>query len=169
MPEVTLGIVPGAEGTQRLPRLVGIEAAIALCVSGQPIPASEALRIGLVDRAIEGDVRTGAIAFAAEVVRRGGPHSRNRDRRDKLVPAAAAAALAAAGRELARRNHPHLEAPLRVVEAIEAAASLSFADGCRHEREIARRQMDTTEARTLLHAFFAERAARRLRKTGGGQ
>ena len=95
--------------------------------------------------------------------------ARTRDRQDKLVPPDEAAVLATAGRELARQTHPHLEAPLRVVDAIEAAASLSFADGCRREREIVRRQMDTTEARTLLHAFFAERAARRLRKTGGAQ
>src|SRR6185369_12914523 len=73
MPEVTLGIIPGAEGTQRLPRLVGIEEAIALCVSGKPIPAAEALRIGLIDRVIEGDIRTGAIAFAREIMRRPGP------------------------------------------------------------------------------------------------
>ena len=169
MPEVTLGIIPGAEGTQRLPRLVGIERAIALCVSGTPVSAAEAWRIGLIDRVIEGDIRTGAIAFARETGVRGGPPPRTRDRQDRLVSADVAAELAAAGRELARRTHPDLEAPLRVVDAIEAAASLSFADGCLREREIVRRQMETTEARTRLQAFFAERAARRLRKASGVQ
>jgi len=162
MPEVTLGIIPGAEGTQRLPRLVGIEEAIALCVSGKPIPAAEALRIGLVDRVVnDGDIRTEAVAYAREVARTAGPHPRTRDRQDKLVTPEAAATLAAAGRTLARKTHRHLEAPLRAVEAIEAAASLSFADGCRREREIMRRQMDTTEARALMYAFFAERAVQK--------
>ena len=69
-PEVNLGIIPGAEGTQRLPRLVGIAAAVDMCVSGKPIKAPEALRLGLIDRIIEGDLRKGAIAFAREMTAR---------------------------------------------------------------------------------------------------
>ena len=66
-PEVNLGIIPGAEGTQRLPRLVGVAAAVDLCVSGKPIRAPEALKLGLIDRVIEGDLLTGAVAFAREL------------------------------------------------------------------------------------------------------
>ena len=69
-PEVNLGIIPGAEGTQRLPRLVGIAAAVDMCVSGKPIKAPEALRLGLIDRIIDGDLRTGAVAFAREMAGR---------------------------------------------------------------------------------------------------
>ena len=71
-PEVNLGIIPGAEGTQRLPRLVGMAAAVEMCVSGKPIRAPEALQLGLIDRVIEGDLLTGAIAFAREIADQGG-------------------------------------------------------------------------------------------------
>src|SRR6516225_541070 len=83
-PEVNLGIIPGAEGTQRLPRLVGLPAAIEMCVSGKPVAAAEALRLGLIDRVIEGDLLTGAIAFAREMASQGGPHPKTRERNEKL-------------------------------------------------------------------------------------
>ena len=162
MPEITLGIIPGAEGTQRLPRLVGVEQAIHLCVVGKPIGASEALGIGLIDRVVETDLRTGAVAFAADLVRRGGPHPKTRDRRDKLGTPESAAAFAAAGRDFARKTHRRTLAPLAVVDAIEAAALLPFAEGCRREREILRTQMETVEARASMYAFFAERAVAKV-------
>jgi enoyl-CoA hydratase/carnithine racemase len=76
-PEVNLGIIPGAEGTQRLPRLVGIAAAIEMCVSGKPVAAAEALRLGLIDRTIDGDFHRGAIAVAREKAIQPGPHPIN--------------------------------------------------------------------------------------------
>ena len=95
-PEVNLGIVPGAEGTQRLPRLVGVEKAIDMCVSGQPITAPDALGAGLLDRLVDGNLQTGAVAFARDAAARGGPHPKTRDRRDKLgTPVSAAPLLAA--------------------------------------------------------------------------
>src|SRR5205823_7681720 len=78
MPEVNLGIIPGAEGTQRLPRLVGVAAAIEMCVSGKPVSAAQALSLGLVDRIIEGDLRTGAVEFAREMAAKRGPHPKTR-------------------------------------------------------------------------------------------
>src|ERR1700722_14029702 len=83
-PEVNLGIIPGAEGTQRLPRLVGVAAAIDLCVSGKPIRAPEALKLGVIDRLIEGDLLTGASAFAREVAEKGGALRKTRELSDKL-------------------------------------------------------------------------------------
>ncbi len=159
MPEVTLGIIPGAEGTQRLPRLVGLERAIVMCVSGKPIGAREALQTGLIDHVVEGDLRAGAVAYVIDAMRRGGPHPKTRDRREKLETPEAAAALAAAGRDLARKTHRRSQAALAVVDAIEGAAVLLFADGCRRERDILKTQMATVEARALMYAFFAERAA----------
>ena len=79
-PEVNLGIIPGAEGTQRLPRLVGVEKAIDMCVSGKPIAAADALAAGLVDRLIDGDLRAGAVAFARERPRPQPPAPKTRDR-----------------------------------------------------------------------------------------
>jgi 3-hydroxyacyl-CoA dehydrogenase len=162
MPEVTLGIIPGAEGTQRLPRLVGIERALHLCVVGKPIGASEALGIGLIDHVVDGDLRSSAVNIAADLVCRGGPHPKTRDRSDKLGTPEAAALAAAAGRDLARTTHRRKLAPLAVVDAIEAAARLPFAEGCRREREILHAQMNTSEARASMHAFFAERAVAKV-------
>ena len=111
-PEVNLGIIPGAEGTQRLTRLVGVEKAIEMCVSGKPIGAEDAKRAGLIDQVIEGDLTTGAVAFARDVVRRGAPHPKTRDRADKLGTAESNAPLFAKGREMARNTRRHQTAPL---------------------------------------------------------
>ncbi len=83
-PEVKLGIIPGAGGTQRLPRLAGVVKAVERCAFGEPIAAQEALDFGIVDRIIQGDLLTGAVAFAREVADR--PAPRTRDRNEKLTP-----------------------------------------------------------------------------------
>jgi len=161
-PEVNLGIIPGAEGTQRLPRLVGIAAAVDLCVSGKPIRAPEALGLGLIDRIVEGDLLAGAAAFARETTSRGGPHPKTRERNAKLASAAANAPIFAAGREQARKTRRNMTAPLQVIEAIEAAATLPFDEGCRKERELVRQCLASDQARALIHAFFAERAVSKI-------
>ncbi len=156
-PEVNLGIIPGAEGTQRLTRLVGVEKAIEMCVSGKPIGAEEAKRAGLIDHVIEGDLTMGAVAFARDVVRRGAPHPKTRDRGDKLGTAESNAPLFAKGREMARNTRRHQTAPLEAIEAIEAAVTLPFDEGCRRERAISLECVRSDQARALVHAFFAER------------
>src|SRR5438477_3362804 len=158
-PEVNLGIIPGAEGTQRLPRLVGVEKAIEMCVSGKPIGAEDAKRAGLIDQLIEGDLTRGAVAFARDGVRRGAPPPRTRDRADKLGTAEANAPLFAKGRDMARQTRRHQTAPLAAIEAIEAAATLPFDEGCRRERAISLERVRSDQARALVHAFFAERNA----------
>ena len=85
-PEVNLGIIPGAEGTQRLPRLVGVEKAIEMCVTGKPIKAPDALAIGLIDRIVEGNLVDGAVQFARAAADRGGAHPKTSARTDKLPP-----------------------------------------------------------------------------------
>jgi len=162
-PEVNLGIIPGAEGTQRLPRIVGIAAAIDLCVSGRPIKAPAALELGLVDEIIgtkNDHLRSGAIAFARKVSQ--GPHSKTRNHNDKLGDAASNAPLYAAGRDQARRIRRNQTAPLAAIAAIEAAATLPFDDGCRKEREIFFQCIATDQCRALIHAFFAERAVSKV-------
>jgi 3-hydroxyacyl-CoA dehydrogenase len=159
-PEVNLGIIPGAEGTQRLPRLVGIAAAVDMCVGGKPIKAPEALRLGLIDRVIEGDLLTGAVSFAREVASVIPP--KTRDKTDKLGSPAANAPIFAAGRELARKTRRNMTAPLAAIEALEAAATLPFDEGCRKEREIMFGCIASPQARALIHAFFAERAVAKI-------
>jgi 3-hydroxyacyl-CoA dehydrogenase len=161
LPEVNLGIIPGAEGTQRLPRLVGLEKAIAMCVSGKPIKAKDALATGLVDRIVEGDLATGATAFAREAASRPS-HPKSRERSDKLPPREAVPAMVSAGKEMARKTRRHMEAPVRVVDALEAAATLPFAEGCRREREIFAAIGTSEQAKALIHAFFAERGVSRV-------
>jgi 3-hydroxyacyl-CoA dehydrogenase len=161
-PEVNLGIIPGAEGTQRLPRLVGVPAAVDMCVSGAPIKPAEALKLGLIDRIIEGDLRTGAIAFANEMAGSGGLHRKTRERNEKLGTLESNAAVFAAGREQARKTKRNQHAPLVVVDALEAAVSLPFEQGSQKEREIIVECLASDQCRALIHAFFAERAVSKI-------
>ena len=155
MPEVTIGVVPGAEGTQRLPRLVGIAKAVDMLMTAAPVKASEALAIGLVDRIVDGDLLSGAVAFAEEMAGRGGPHPKTRE---KSVDARESAAVFAAGREQARKIRRNQTAPLAVLEALEAATTLPFEAGCKKERELSEASLRSPQAQALIHAFFAERA-----------
>ncbi len=159
-PEVNLGIIPGAEGTQRLPRLVGMAAAVEMCVSGKPVKAAEALNLGLIDRVLEGDLLTGAIAFAQEVS--AAPVRKTRDRNEKLGNPTENAPIFAAGRDQARKTRRNMTAPLVAIEALEAAATLPFPEGCKKERELIRGCLASDQCRALIHAFFAERAVAKV-------
>ena len=161
-PEVNLGIIPGAEGTQRLPRLVGVAAAVDLCVSGKPIRAAEALKLGLIDRVIEGDLLTGAAAFALEIADKGGALRKTRELSDKLGSEFVDASIFAAARDQARKTRRNMIAPLKAVDAIEAAATLPFDEGCKRERELFAECIASDQARALIHAFFAERAVAKI-------
>ena len=160
-PEVNLGIIPGAEGTQRLPRLVGIDTAIQMCVSGRPIGAAEALKAGLIDRIADGDLVD--VAFVSRR-RRGGRHGAPEDTRSARQAAAPhAVPPPAAGRTgLARKTSRRIDAPLAVVDAIEAAATLPFEDGSRRERELFLQCVRSEQCKALIHLFFAERAAAKV-------
>jgi len=161
LPEANLGIVPGAEGTQRLPRLVGLEKAIEMCVSGKPIKAKDALAAGLIDLIIDGDLAAGATGFARDMALRS-THPKTRDRHDKLPPRDAVPAMVAAGKEMARKTRRHMEAPIRVIDALEAAVILPFDEGCVRERQISLECMRSEQAKALIHAFFAERGVSRV-------
>jgi len=159
-PEANLGIIPGAEGTQRLPRLVGVPAAIDLCVSGRLIKSAEALDLGLIDRVIEGDLLTAATAFAREIAAQ--PVSRTRDRNAKLGTPAENAPAFEAGRKQAAKIRPHQTAPLHAIEALEAATTLPFAEGCKRERQIAKQCLASPQAQAMIHVFFAERGVAKV-------
>ena len=157
-PEVNLGIIPGAEGTQRLPRLVGIERAIEMCISGKPMNATDALQAGLIDRVIEGDLAKGAIEFA----RCAGLGRKTRERDERLGSPEENARYYENGRQLTAKIRRHQLAPLRAMDAIASAAALPFDDGCRRERELFSECVVSDQAKSLIHAFFAERAAARI-------
>ena len=162
MPEVTIGVVPGAEGTQRLPRLVGVAKAIDMLMTAAPVKAPEALQIGLIDRVIDGDLLTGAVAFAEEMAAKGGPHPKTREKQEKLGTFETNAPLFAAGREQARKLRKNQTAPLAVLEAFESATKLPFAEGIKREREFSEASLKSPQAQALIHAFFAERAVAKV-------
>ena len=160
LPEANLGIIPGAEGTQRLPRLVGVAKAAEMLVTGQIIKAPVALEIGLIDKIVEGELLPAAIAFAQQVA--SVPHIRTRDRNEKLGTPESNAAGFAAARELARKTRRNQTAPGMALEALEAATTLPFEEGCKKEREIALKSLTTVQASALIHAFIAERAVAKV-------
>jgi 3-hydroxyacyl-CoA dehydrogenase len=159
-PEVNLGIIPGAEGTQRLPRLVGIAKALDMCVTGKPISTREAFDAGLIDAVIDGDLADGAVAFAEQASSR--ERCKTSARRDRLESDGENGRLFAAARELASKVRRKEVAPLKAVDAIEAAAALPFADGCRRERELFFECVQNGQAKAMIHIFFAERAAAKV-------
>src|SRR4029077_14994338 len=119
---------------QRLPRLAGAAKAVEMCADGNPIKAAEALKFGIVDRLIEGDLLTGAIAFAREVADQ--PVRKTRERNDKLGSLESNALIFAAARENAHKKQRGMLAPLAAIDAVEAAAKLPFEEGCKLERKL---------------------------------
>jgi 3-hydroxyacyl-CoA dehydrogenase len=162
LPEVTLGIIPGAEGTQRLPRLVGVEKALEMIVTSRPITAADALASGLVDAITGDDLVTDAVAFAARAIASGGPYPRTSARQDKLGTPDTNAPLFAAARDLAKKIRRHQPAPLKAIEAIEAATTLSFVDGSNRETALFLECVQSEPAKALIHVFFAERAVTKI-------
>ena len=165
-PEVKLGIIPGAHGTQRLPRLAGVEKALGMCALGDPVPAEEAHRFGIVDRLIDGqgydELLAGAVEFAGEMADRGGPHPKASERSDRLGTPAEAAPLAESARAIVRQKRRGQQAPLRAIDAVEAAVSLPFSEGIKREAEIFRECLFSTQSKALIHAFFSEREVRKI-------
>ncbi len=154
-PEVRLGMIPGAAGTQRLPRLVGVEKAVEMCAFGEPIQAQTALEIGLIDRVIAGDLLCGAIEFAREKLGENASPAKTRERADKLQSADNRQIFELA-REKARATKRRMSAPLAAIDAVEAATKMTFAAGCEFERELFLQQLHSDESKSLVHIFFAE-------------
>jgi 3-hydroxyacyl-CoA dehydrogenase len=161
-PEVKLGIIPGAGGTQRLPRLAGVAKAAEMCAVGNPIPVADALASGIVDRIIEGDLVTGAVAFARDIAAKGGPPRKTCDLNDKIADKQANARVIAAAREAARKRAPHLVAPLKAIDAVEAATQVPFDKGIQREAELFRECLFSDQSKALVHVFFAEREVSKI-------
>ncbi|HQR71952.1 MAG TPA: 3-hydroxyacyl-CoA dehydrogenase NAD-binding domain-containing protein [Burkholderiaceae bacterium] len=161
LPEVKIGLLPGAGGTQRLPRAVGAETGLRMIVSGDPIPANVALSKGLVERIVPRDTFDGVLKFAAEVVRHG-KHPRLRDRSATLPAGVEADAFFHGARAEVAKQARGLPAPLKCVDAVEAAVTQPFDDGLAQERGYFIELVQSPESRALRHAFFAERAAAKI-------
>ena len=162
LPEVLRGVIPGAGGTQRLPRLVGFRTALEMITSGTPVDGAGALEIGLVDEVAEGDdVCADAISFAEGLISRdAGP------RRVSELPidldAEAGGALVAETRAKLEKTARGMQAPFRCLESVANTLTMSFADGWAREAEISTEAVASEESRSLVHGFFADRQVSRI-------
>ncbi|MGA8555784.1 MAG: 3-hydroxyacyl-CoA dehydrogenase NAD-binding domain-containing protein [Candidatus Acidiferrales bacterium] len=159
-PEVKLGLIPGAAGTQRLPRVAGVAKAVEMCTEGNPISAEDALKFGVVDRMIDGDLLGGAIAFANEIAAK--PARKTRERNEKLGTSEQNAPIFAAARDTARKKQRNLKAPLAAIDAIEASIKLSFDEGCQFERNLFMDCLFSDQSKSLIHVFFGEREVSKI-------
>jgi 3-hydroxyacyl-CoA dehydrogenase len=161
-PEVKLGIIPGAAGTQRLPRLAGVAKATQMCADGNPIGAKEALEFGIVDRIVEGDLLQGAIAFLREKIAAGERPPKPRERNDKLGDEATNAAVFEAARAQAKKTARGMLAPMAAIDAVEAATKLPFEEGCAREAELFKQCLFSDQSKAMIHVFFGEREVAKI-------
>jgi 3-hydroxyacyl-CoA dehydrogenase len=159
VPEVKLGLLPGAGGTQRLPRVAGVQKALEMTTSGTPIGAGEARDIGLVDRICEGDLQQHAVAYAEEV-RDVRPLPKSSERQDKVE--AAEPVIFDQFRKANARKFRGFEAPEKNIQAVEAAVRLPYAEGVIEERKLFMELMSGTQAKAQQYFFFAERKAAKI-------
>ncbi|MGA7962049.1 MAG: 3-hydroxyacyl-CoA dehydrogenase NAD-binding domain-containing protein [Candidatus Acidiferrales bacterium] len=159
-PEVKLGIIPGAHGTQRLPRLAGVAKAVEMCAVGGLVKAEEALKFGILDRLVEGDLLAGAVSFAREIA--GRPVPKTSERNEKLGTPEANAPIFAAARDAARKKQRGTMAPLAAIDAVEGATKLPFAEGCALERKLFMECLASDQSKALIHVFFSEREVAKI-------
>src|SRR5262245_3530736 len=162
LPEVKLGILPGAGGTQRLPRVVGVAKALQMITSGDPITAAEALEQGLIDEIVDGDLTAAGVAFAEKVLNEHRPLRKIRDMDDKVAAARGKPEIFAEFRKSIARQTRGFRAPEGCVKAVEAAVNLPFAEGLKRERELFLELINSPESKAQRYFFFAEREAAKI-------
>ncbi len=163
LPEVKLGLLPGAGGTQRVPRLTGIDAALDMMTGGRPMTAARALEIGLIDRLTGDDLETGALAWARELIADKAPLKRVRDR---VIEAEGSTGVFERWRQkLARRSRGQI-APGHIVSCVEATINSPFDEGLALERRLFIECMDSSQSKAMRHMFFAQRLAARVEGLG---
>ncbi|KLU24976.1 3-hydroxyacyl-CoA dehydrogenase [Caballeronia mineralivorans PML1(12)] len=165
LPEVKLGLLPGAGGTQRAPRLIGVEAALSLMLSGRHVGAQEALSLGLVDRVGQSDdILAEGLAYAQELLLAHAPVRRTRDALGLAHGESSAPALSAARADIARSSKG-LFSPLKIVDCVDAAVTMPFEEGLRFEREQFLACLNSPQRGGLVHAFFSEREVQKAPET----
>jgi len=163
LPEVNLGLLPGAGGTQRLPRVVGVENALSMMTSGRHVPAKEAASLGLVDELVEeGKLREQAIAFARKVVAEGRPLAKIRDQNEKLDAAKGKPEIFETFRKANARKFRGFLAPEYNIRCVEAAVNQPFEEGLATERKLFNELMSGPQSAAQRYAFFAERQAQKI-------
>ena len=160
LPEVKLGILPGAGGTQRLPRVVGVERALDMMTGGDPVNAEKALELGLIDEIVKGEILPAGVQFANRVIREGREIRRTGNLGPKLDQPAEAFFPAARAR--IAKEYKGYPAPLTIVDCVEAAVTLPLAKGLARERELFEKLRASPESKALRHLFFAERQVTKI-------
>jgi len=158
LPEVKLGLFPGAGGTQRIPRLAGVAAAIELMGSGAPIAAAQAAGLGLIDKVVSGDLRDRALEYVQSLLDSDAPIRRTSTLQIEAVDASV---FSAARAQYAKRARGQI-APQKMIDAVEAATTMSFNDGLAIERELFIALMAGSQSKAMRHLFFAEREAAKI-------
>ena len=161
-PEVKLGIIPGAAGTQRLPRLAGVAKATQMCADGNPISAKDALAVGIIDSIVDGDLLSGAIAFVKEKIASGEQPPKTRERNEKLGDEATNAPIFEAARAQAKKTARGMLAPQAAIDAVEAATKLSFDEGVAREKELFQQCLFSDQSKAMIHVFFGEREVAKI-------
>jgi 3-hydroxyacyl-CoA dehydrogenase len=162
LPEVKLGLLPGAGGTQRLPRAVGPELGVTMVVTGNPIGAPEALKNGLIEEIVDGDLAAGAEAFARKVLAEKRPLRRLRDDDSKLAAAKADRSIFTNAAAAANKRNRGLEAPLACAEAVSWVFDVPFDEALKKERESFLKLVAGDQSKAQRYAFFAEREAAKV-------
>jgi 3-hydroxyacyl-CoA dehydrogenase len=162
LPEVKLGLVPGSGGTQRMPRLIGVEPALRMITSGEPVKADKAVAMGFADELAQGDITAAGITFANKVIAENRPLRKVRDMTAKLPEGIPAAAFFAAAREQVKKASKGFTAPLKCVGCIEAATDRPFTEGMKFERDVFLSLLSSRESASMRHAFLAERLASKI-------
>ena len=162
LPEVKLGLIPGAGGTQRLPRLIGVEPALEMIVSGELVLAAKALELGIVDAVEEGDLVAAAVAHAARLLEEGDPPRRTGALAEKIEGAQAKPGPFDAARKATARRFRGYEAPQRCIDCVEAAVTLPFAEGLKKERATFAQCVASDQSRAQRYVFFAEREVAKI-------
>ena len=162
LPEVKLGLLPGAGGTQRLPRVVGVDKALQMMVSGDPIRADEALKHGLIDEIVEGELTAAGVAFAEKVLKDNRPLRKIRDLTEKVTAARGKPEVFAEFRKSVARQTRGFRAPENIIKAVEAAVNLPFDAGIKRERELFAELLTSPESKAQRYFFFAEREAAKI-------
>jgi len=160
LPEITLGIIPGAGGTQRMPRLIGLEPALDMMLSGKPLTAQQAKEVGLVDEVVTGDLPERAIAYARDLVAQGKGPRRTRER--KVAGAERAEEIVAARRALAAKTMRNRNSPNVLLDAVLASITRPFDEGIAYERSLSIEVEKAVEGRAFRHLFFGERELRKI-------
>ena len=163
LPEVKLGLLPGAGGTQRLPRLIGAQKALDFILSGDPIPGPMATQMGIADALADGDVIESAMAFAADIIAKGSPVRRIRDEEEIVAKDRGNAEMFDAARKNAARKMRKRFAPEMIVQCIEAAVNLGdFDAGLAVEQECFAKCLKHPQRESLIHMFFSEREVSKI-------